>query len=907
MKQTGSCIVASLIFITSVKAQVPFITSPTWQSADVASYSTGAAWADINKDGWLDLVVADGNDIARQHVKVYLNSSRGSLPAMPSWQSADIDYHGHLSVGDVNNDGYPDVAVSVYLGVGGGKGKLKLYVNRSGTIESTPSWASRDSFSTFSCAFGDANGDGYLDLAAACGEPYGSRPEKNRVYYNHGGQLDSLPGWMSSELSYSCDVGWADFDNNGSLDLVFANEQAPDRIYRNYRDSIGTVPIWSSADASQYANSLAIADVNNDGYLDLAISDNFQMGGTGRFKIYLNNGGPVGTTPWWTSAWYGYGSGIALADIDHDGDKDLVTGAWWDTCRVYMNNSSSFSQTPQWQSATTSTVEAIVFGDYDNVGLDTINIHFMSDGLKKLYYLPRAPLQRILSVTWNGDPDSVSRYCCDVDNGWMSFSHSPSPGVSIDIRAVASRSLDFAVSNWDDTVGNYVFRNVLPPYHGARITVSTSRIDFGPVEAGHTSDTVDIVVGNLGPDTLIVSSISNALSGFRLVNVPLLPLHIPALGNVLFGVVSQPSEYGTFTDTVTIVSSDSASPASGVALNAKGVVIGRARPGAMYAAGQSWFYTVNTSTGVATLIGPEGISEIDGLAIRPSSMELYGTCAGSFSTKMYRISEQYGDALLMLTVDVPNMRAIAFSPTDELFAATTTGRLYRINPATGDTVFVGSSGLVYSGLAFNPTSGELWASVRTVLNNRDRIYKVNTSTGAASLVGGTGDNAITPSIAFDPLGILYGLKGTGTQTNTLIRIDTTTAAGTTVGPTGVSGLLAIAMRTDSLVTGVPEYENGKPSKFALHQNYPNPFNPGTTISYQLPTQCHVTLKVFDVLGSEVATLVNRVEGPGDLSVQFSTKGGSAYGGDASRFSSGVYFYQLKAGASVLVRRMLLLK
>jgi hypothetical protein len=449
----------------SVEAQVPFATAPTWQSTDLSGYSTGAAWSDINKDGWLDLVVADGNDMARQRVNVYLNTGTGSLPTTPNWQSADIDYHGHLSVGDVNKDGYPDVAVSVYIGASGfnQKGNIKLYVNRNGTLESSPSWVSRDSFYTFSCAFGDADGDGDLDLAVAGGEAYNSRAERNRIYYNENGRLDSLPGWMSSQASYSYDVGWADFDNDGRLDLVFANERAPNRIYKNYGDSIGTVPAWSSTDASQQANSLAVGDVNDDGYLDLAISDNNQLGGTGKFKIYLNNAGTLNTTPWWTSAWSGYGSGISLADIDRDGDKDLITGGWWQPCRIYSNQAGSFSQTPQWTSTTSSVVEAIAFGDYDNDGLDTIDIHFTSNGTRKLFYIPRAPLQCILSVRWNGDPDSVAPYCYDLENGWISFYSSPSTGVPIDIRAVASQDLDFAVSNWDNTIGNYVFRNTLPP------------------------------------------------------------------------------------------------------------------------------------------------------------------------------------------------------------------------------------------------------------------------------------------------------------------------------------------------------------------------------------------------------------------------------------------------------------
>ncbi|MBC8044127.1 MAG: T9SS type A sorting domain-containing protein, partial [Rhizobacter sp.] len=97
---------------------------------------------------------------------------------------------------------------------------------------------------------------------------------------------------------------------------------------------------------------------------------------------------------------------------------------------------------------------------------------------------------------------------------------------------------------------------------------------------------------------------------------------------------------------------------------------------------------------------------------------------------------------------------------------------------------------------------------------------------------------------------------------------------------------------------VIEIGNGLPSaSYKLSQNYPNPFNPSTTINYQISQAGNVSLKVYDVLGREVATLVNQKQNAGSYQVQF----------NASRLSSGVYFYKLQAGNFAESRKLTLVK
>jgi len=92
-------------------------------------------------------------------------------------------------------------------------------------------------------------------------------------------------------------------------------------------------------------------------------------------------------------------------------------------------------------------------------------------------------------------------------------------------------------------------------------------------------------------------------------------------------------------------------------------------------------------------------------------------------------------------------------------------------------------------------------------------------------------------------------------------------------------------------------DNEVVKEYALFNNYPNPFNPSTTITYQLPKSGNVTVKIFDILGNEVKTLVNEQQEMGRYTVQF----------DASSIASGMYVYQLKANDYIATKKMILTK
>ena len=113
----------------------------------------------------------------------------------------------------------------------------------------------------------------------------------------------------------------------------------------------------------------------------------------------------------------------------------------------------------------------------------------------------------------------------------------------------------------------------------------------------------------------------------------------------------------------------------------------------------------------------------------------------------------------------------------------------------------------------------------------------------------------------------------------------------------ISLLNDVIDKTTDIVMGVNDDLNPIAKEFALHQNYPNPFNPTTMINYQIPQKSMVDLKIYNVLGEEVADLINENMDAGYYSVRF----------DAKNLPSGVYLYKIQAGEFSQVKSMLLLK
>ncbi|MBP1682890.1 MAG: 5'-Nucleotidase domain protein, partial [Ignavibacteriaceae bacterium] len=133
---------------------------------------------------------------------------------------------------------------------------------------------------------------------------------------------------------------------------------------------------------------------------------------------------------------------------------------------------------------------------------------------------------------------------------------------------------------------------------------------------------------------------------------------------------------------------------------------------------------------------------------------------------------------------------------------------------------------------------------------------------------------------------------TGLQSAAVVEMNTTSAAFAYVGTNSTN-----AYFNNQDWTVDVQVEEGTPENYSLDQNYPNPFNPSTTIKFRIPESSFVSLRVYNVLGKEVATLVSEEMNAGSYEVNF----------QASNLSSGVYFYKLETGNFVKTNKMILMK
>ncbi len=468
-----------MIWLWVLVLTIPLSDQPVWESVS-GFYSTGGGFADMNGDGYPDLFVANGNDMAAQPNHVFVNDG-GTLQSLPTWGSQDLQYSGHLAVGDLNQDGWPDLVVANYSGytVGWPPQLSVVYLNEGGTLSPTPSWVPADSFRSFSCALGDYDNDGDLDVVFAAGERYSQHPDVLRLYRNltqepDSGLLTSIPVWTSAQAYYAYDVTFADLNRDGWLDLVVAVDGGGNMVFLNEQGSFSTTPSWTSADA--YGTiQIAVADVDRDGWPDLAAADNGQLGGISRFRLYRNLQGTLEAQASWVSGeTRTYCSTVAFADLNADGYPELAGGGWWEPVVVYENLQGDLFPVASWSYLTPNSnnlvCEHITFADVDLHALLTVEETLEiwagrpAFGAWPLRHFPVHSVLEVLAQnvqTGVWDTLSPSQWTLLAESGWITIADPGYPVSMYRIRYQSSRAVDLLVTNWAPGAGNFLFENTL--------------------------------------------------------------------------------------------------------------------------------------------------------------------------------------------------------------------------------------------------------------------------------------------------------------------------------------------------------------------------------------------------------------------------------------------------------------
>lgn len=454
-----------------------------------------------------------------------------------------------------------------------------------------------------------------------------------------------------------------------------------------------------------------------------------------------------------------------------------------------------------------------------------------------------------------------------------------------------------------NTWGAWIAGVRLMPYKTPFAFVSASALDFPLQEVGTSSEVKSIVIKNYGYQGLEISNITHSDNSIKVLNMPSVPVKIALYDSLVVNVQFVPEKDANITDALAFSTNDPAKPQIAVDITAKGFEVRAAAENTFYAAAgtlsKGELFSVDPATGASKSIGSTGYPELQSLMVHPATQEVRGLYIGGTFTSIVRANAATGTAYTGFSVNL-KLKAAAYTET-ALYGITENSRLYRLEEKTSDTVFVSTVKIPVTAMAYNPVTKEMWVSAgSSFAGGRDKLYKIDISTGDTVYAGKTGLNLTVNSLAFDKNGNLYGTTGNSIQISNLISIDKLTGAGTVIGPVGYKGVKGLAVISMPKQTDVADNNSPvMPKDYSLSQNYPNPFNPSTVIAYSIPAASHVSLKVYDAIGHQVAVLVNEDRPAGTYSVRFSAGG--------KNLPSGVYFYTLTAGKYTQTKKMLLIK
>ena len=945
----------------------------------------GVAWGDFDNDGDIDLFVTnDGGG----PTKLYRNSGNNTFTDISSSAGVE-DFDGGISAAwaDYDRDGYLDLYVTKW-----GKPNRLYHNNGDNTFADVASSTGvADAQGGTGLAWGDFDNDGDSDLYVVnWGQP-------NRLYRNNGNNTftDIASQAGVADAGGGRGVDWGDFDNDGDLDLYLVTEYEQPRLYRNNGDNTFTdIASGAGVLGGGRGNCMAWGDFDNDGFMDLYLgnsgnaSDEFQGQAN---RLYHNNGNSTFTdvAPAVGLDDTARTEGVSWGDFDNDGDLDLYVSNAHLPNRLFRNNGSSNNWLVLNLVGTVSNKSGIgarvrtVVGAGSQIREISGGGYYSQNSLPIEFGFGQATIVDSLIIYWpsgikqvliNTIPNQIIEIQEDTTSvnlvSFTDIGSSSGMAQAGDGRGIAwgdfdnDDDLDLYLANVDElnclfrNNGNNTFTNI-----ASSANVEGNLKDHGVAWGDFDNDgDIDLFVTNDGggPTKLYRNS-----------------------GNNTFTDISSSAGVEDFDGGISAAWAD---------YDRDGYldlyVTKWGKPNRLYHNnGDNTFADVASSTGVADAQGGTGLAWGD--FDNDGDSDLYVVNWGQ-PNRLYRnngnntftdIASQAGVA------DAGGGRGVDWGDFDndgdlDLYLVTEyeQPRLYRNNGDNTFTDIASGAGVLGGGrgncMAWGDFDNDGFMDL--YLGNSgnasdefqgqaNRLYHNNgnsTFTDVAPAVG-LDDTARTEGVSwgdFDNDGDLdlyvsnahlpnRLFRNNGSSNNWLVlnlvgtvsnksgigaRVRTVVGAGSQIREISGGGYYSQnslpiefgfgqATIVDSLIiywpsgivqdtvnvsvnqfikviesqrfTGIEEIVNNIPDDFRLFQNYPNPFNASTIITFTLPNTTFVNLKIYNLIGNEIETLVSGQRVAGKYQVEWK----------AEREPSGIYLYRLDTGEFVKTKKLILQK